>query len=202
MTFKRIGLLAVAGLALAGCAGTFTTEYETGLSADVTRGWRVQDVQVVAPTSLTVSEANRFAPDADIVWHGDPPGDRRAQVAKILDDGITEGASGLRGSRPVIIGVTVQTFHSLSPLALAEAPSGVHNITYSTRVFDARSGEPLTQTEVITADLEAFTGAAAVVAVQQGETQKVRINRHLSNVTRGWLGIGPDPRRQFSGLGR
>ncbi len=202
MEIKTFGILAAASLALSACAGTFTTEYETTLDPSVTRGWTVSDVRVSVPTSLSVSDANRFAPNADIVWHGDPPGDRRAQVQRIMDDAITSGASGLRGGKPVIIGITVQTFHSLSPLALSEAPSGVHNITYSTRVFDARTGDPLTETEVITADLEAFTGAAAVVAVQQGETQKVRINRHLEDVTRGWLGIGPDPRRQFSGLGR
>ncbi|MEM6341228.1 MAG: hypothetical protein AAF729_08760 [Pseudomonadota bacterium] len=41
-----------------------------------------------------------------------------------------------------------------------------------------------------------------MISAQQGQTQKVRIRDHLSRVIRGWLGVGPDPRGVFTGVGR
>ena len=85
---------------------------------------------------------------------------------------------------------------------MSRAPAAVHNIKYVAQVFDAETGEPLTEPESIAADLEAFVGASAVTAALEGNTQRVRIVNHLARVNRGWLGIGPDQRRTFSGLGR
>ena len=194
-----------AGLAtilLAGCSGNWGVKYSAAPDPSVTRGWRVSDVSVSVPDSLTVSEANTFAPDADIVWHGEDFGDRRAQVRSIVREGISRGARGLRGSRPVVLSVRVVQFHSVTPIALDKAPSAVHNIKYDLQVFDARPGKPLTAPERISADLEANVGTAAVVAAIDGDTPRVRIVRHLAAVTAGWLGAGPDQRRTFNSIGR
>lgn len=188
-------------LALAGCSGSFETSYSP-VSASVSRGWTVQDVRVTVPPNLTTTENNSYAPSADIVWHGDPLGNRRVQVARIVDDGITRGASALSGSRPVTLSVTLQEFHAVTPRAVARAPAAVHNIRYAIQVLDARTGAPITQPEMIDADLQAFVGQEAVTAAQSGQTQKVRITAHIANVTRGWLGIGPDVRTNFRSLGR
>lgn len=196
-------ILKVAGfLVLAACSGSWETSYDAPLDTGVTQSWTVRDVIVQIPESLTTTEENSYAPDADIVWHGEPFGDRRAQVAAIVDDGISQGAKPLRGNRPVNLVVTLRQFHALTPKARSLAPSAVHNISYTMQVVDARTGESITEPELILADLMAFTGSAAVEAVLQGETQKVRITRHLKNVTAGWLGIGPDPRQSFSSAGR
>ncbi|NSX56115.1 DUF6778 family protein [Parasulfitobacter algicola] len=195
-----IALLGIALLVLSGCGGTWTTNYDR-LDASVTRGWNVQSVSVTVPDTLTVTEQDSFAPNADIVWHGDPLGDRKAQIAKVMQAGISKGASGLRGPRSVNIGVTVRQFHSVTPRAQTRAPGAVHNISYVIQVFD-RAGNPLTQPQVIAADLEAFVGSDAIQAAQRGQTQKVRITNHLAAVTAGWLGIGPDVRGTFSGPGR
>ena len=187
---------------LAGCSTSWEVDYDTGLSSDVTRNWRVADVVVVVPEELSVSNANTFAPNADIVWHGEPFGDRKAQVAAIVDEGITAGASELQGERPVTITARVNTFHAVTPAAVARAPSAVHNIQYVIAVFDARTAEPLVEPQEVSADLEAYVGSAAIAAAIQGQTQRVRIVDHIALVTRGWLGFGPDQRRSFSGLGR
>ena len=199
---RRWILAAGAALFLAGCAGKWEVDYDEGLDPAVTRTWKVTEVIAVAPEDLTVSNVNRMAPNADIVWHGDPPGDRRAQVARILKAGIERGVSDLNGPRPVTISASLRHFHSVTPFAVANAPAAVHNIRYVVRVFDSTTGAPITEAQLISADLEAFVGASAVTAALQGETQKARITRHLGHVTRSWLGIGPDQRRQFSGLGR
>ncbi|QMU58037.1 MAG: hypothetical protein GKR98_07405 [Boseongicola sp.] len=202
MGLSRILVSGLMALVLTGCAGNWEVDYGDGLPADVTKNWRLADVVAVVPESLSVSNANTFAPNADIVWHGDPFGDRKAQVAAIVDRGITQGASELSGTRPVTITALVEEFHGVTPMAVARAPAAVHNITYLIQVIDASTGQPLTQQERIQADLEAFVGNAAVASAINGKTQKVRITNHLAAVTRGWLGFGPDQRREFSGFGR
>lgn len=189
-------------LLLAACSGSWETTYEKSMDPAVTRDWTVRDVIVELPADLTTTEENSYAPNADVVWHDDPYGDRKAQVAAILEAGITQGATSLRGGTPVNLVATLLEFHALTPKARAQAPSAVHNISYMMQVINARTGEPITEPELIRADLIAFTGAAAFDAVSRGDTQKVRITRHLRDVTAGWLGIGPDPRQSFSSAGR
>lgn len=195
-------LKVAAVLLLAGCSGSWQTNYDAPLDPTVTRSWNVDRVSVSVPDELTTTEDNTFAPNADIVWHGEEFGDRRAQVAAILTQGITVGSSTLRGARDVAFLVTLEQFHAVTPKARAQAPSAVHNIAYIIQVVDEKTGEPLTEPERIQADLEAYVGEAAIFARLEGQTQKVRITDHLADVTRGWLGIGPDPRRVFESTGR
>lgn len=191
-----------AGLILAGCSGNWKVDYTDGIDPALSRTWRLAGVSVTVPEDLTVSEANVLIPNADIVWHGEEYGDRRAQVRAILHEGIEKGARGLKGSRPVTIAVRLTQFHAVTPRAVDIAPSAVHNIKYDIQVHDARTGQPLTAPQRISADLEANVGNAAVIAAIQGDTQRVRIVRHLAAVTAGWLGVGPDQRRTFETLGR
>ena len=199
---RRNVLLGGAALLLAACAGKWEVAYDQGLDPGITKTWNVTNVITVASEDLTVSTVNTMAPNADIVWHGDPPGNRRTQVAQILKEGIESGTAELNGPRNVTVSASLRHFHSVTPFAVANAPAAVHNIRYVIQVFDNNTGQPLTEAQTISADLEAFVGASAVTAALQGETQRVRIVRHLGHVTRGWLGTGPDQRRQFSGLGR
>ena len=189
-------------LPLGACSTSWKVDYDQPVPAEVSRGWTVVDVVAVAPERLTVSESNFFAPNADIVWHGDEFGDRRAQVAAIVDEGISQGASELKGPRGVTITARIETFHGVTPSAVARAPSAVHNIEYVVQVLDANTGQALTEPQRINADLEANVGAAAIAAAINGQTQKRRITDHIARVTRGWLGFGPDQRRTFAGLGR
>ena len=189
-------------LLISACSGNWKTDYNGGIDADVSRNWRASEVTVIVPQTLTVSESNTLAPNADIVWHGDPLGDRRVQVRELIGAGIAHGASGLQGSRPVEIRAIVSEMHAVTPAAVSRAPAAVHNISFSIQVFDSRNGRALTDVTQIDADLPAYVGAAAVVAAQQGQTQKVRITNHVAAVVRGWLGQGSDPRNKFGGVGR
>ena len=149
---RRSLLLTGAASLLAGCAGRWEVDYSDGLDAEVTRNWRLDDVLIVVPSDLTVSHANTFAPNADIVWHGEPFGNRRAQVAAILKEGITLGTRELRGDRPVTITATLMRFHAVTPAAVGRAPAAVHNISYMIQVLDATTGDPLTEKQVVQAD--------------------------------------------------
>ena len=187
---------------LSGCFGSWGVSYSEAPETTVSRNWKLARVFIDIPEDLSVSESNSYAPDADIVWHGEERGDRRKQVGAILKQGLTRGSNGLNGDVPIVLAARLVQFHAVTPAAVSRAPGAVHNIKYDLQVFDARTGRPLTEPQRIAADLEANVGAAAVVAAVQGQTQKKRIVNHLAAVTAGWLGLGPDQRRTFEGFGR
>jgi hypothetical protein len=194
--------LAAAGLLSACVGGTFRTSFARPVPAATAAGWRLAGVRVAVPESLTVSEQKSYLPRADIVWREDPPGDRRAQVAAILKAAATRGASGLRGSRPVILELTVSRFHALTFEAeLRFEEAGVHNIIFTARVLDAAGGAVLYGPEEIEASLPALSGAQMRAARARGETQKSQISAHVAATIAGWLGLGPDPRGTFARSG-
>ncbi len=200
---KRRSVLAMGALLFAAaCSSTWETSYNQGIDEATARSWSFRSVDVSVPETLTVTDVNRIAPEADIVWHGDPAGDRRAQVKAVMEAGLQRGVAGVRGSKPVTLNVTMQRFHAVTPAAVARAPQAVHDIIYTAQVLDARTGAPVTEPILFRTDLEAFTGDQAVQAAEQGQTQKVRIVNHVAAVTQGWLGLGPDQRRTFDSLGR
>ena len=67
----------------------------------------VSRINVDVPRSLSVSEANGYYPRADIVWRGDPIGDRHQQIAAIMETGLTAGTQAMAGGMPVVLDVRV-----------------------------------------------------------------------------------------------
>lgn len=187
-------------MALAACGGTFRTSYGAGAGADAAN-WRVTAVDVSVPRTLVVSEDEVYIPKADIVWREDPAGDRYSQVEAIMETAIRKGASGLKGSRPVRLEVTVARFHAMTFLAETRAPGGVHDIEFTITALDAGSGEVLAGPEYIEASFPAKTGAAMTTARARGETQKSQIADHVARTVASWLGTGPDARQTFSSVG-
>ena len=203
---RKFFLIAAAALALASCGQTWKTDYQDVIDPAVSRGWRVTQVNVTVPRTLTVSEQNSYVPQADIVWREQllgPTDNRYDQVDAIMTEAIRRGSSGLRGSRPVHFNAEVTQFHALTNRTRTRLQnSGVHNITFKAQIVDARTGEPLSPVDHIFAELIGLTGDEARAAVAQGQTQQVRITNHVAAVVAGWLGTGPDVRRTFSRSGR
>ncbi len=200
---RRTTLLGLSATLLSACVGgsSFETAYDP-VPPDLARGWRLAEVRVSVPKTLTVSEAKTLLPNADIVWREDPPGDRHAQVATIIQTAVRSGAQGLRGPRPVIIDITVTRFHALTFEAeLRNRDWGVHNIDFTARVLDARSGAVLLPATTIRAELPALSGPRMSEARSRGVTQKSMIVSHVSKTIAGWLGLGPDNRGKFSRQG-
>ena len=198
----KSAMIFIALLVLSGCGGQWAVEYNQPIDPAISNQWRVVSLDVVVPDTLTVSTVDSLAPEADIVWWGEPEGDRRAQVAAIIETGVAQGSRALRGPVPVHFLVVLEQFHATSPRAQRIAPSAVHNISYTVRVFDNRNGQEVTPAVHVDADLEAYVGAQLVAAQAQGGTERNRIIANIAAVTAGWLGISEDPRRTFSGLGR
>ena len=197
--FLAVGL----AMGLAGCAGSnWETAYEQVDPAQ-SANWRLASVQVSAPATLTTSDVDGYTPDFDIVWHGEPAGDRHAQAAAIIKEGIERGArSALNGREGVRIVATITQFHAITPTVRRMHTVGVHNIQYTVQVFDAHSGAALTEPQNIKAEFPALVGKAGDEADAAGNTQRVQIVNHVAAVTQNWLGKGADPRGKYSRLGR
>jgi hypothetical protein len=202
---RRATLLGLSASLLSACVGggggSFKTEY-TPVPAAVSGAWRLSEVRVTVPRTLTVSEAKTLLPSADIVWREDPLGDRYTQVGKIIQDAVLRGAQGLRGARPVIIDVTVTRFHALTFEAeLSSRDWGVHNIDFTAQVVDAGTGAVLLPASAIRAELPALSGDQMRAARRNGQSQKSMITAHVARTIAGWLGLGPDNRGAFSRQG-
>lgn len=165
---------------------TITGENQTSrtiLPSAILEQINVSKVNVRVPTSLKVSEANRYYPNGDIVWREDPMGNRHAQVAKIMYDAMTAGTAGFNGPVPVILDIELVRFHALSEKARYTV-GGDHHIVFDMVLRDGNTGEALSEPRRITTDLEAFGGQQALMAEARGLTQKVRISGHLAEVIR------------------
>jgi hypothetical protein len=142
---------------------------------------RIDSFTVNVPKSLKVNERNLYYPIGDIVWRGEPRGDRYAQVKAMFDAGLRSAATRIDGARPVRLDVQVTRFHALSEKARYTV-GGVHDIDFRYRLVDVQTGLPIGPSKEINADLKALGGQAAMAAEGRGETQKSRIIAHLARV--------------------
>ena len=174
---------AVCGIAfLAACNAVKIAETELPVTAEaVQRDYRVADLNIEVSRDLKVSEANLYFPIADIVWRAEPAGERYAQVERVFADGMGFGISQLRGSQPVVVDIDVTRFHSLTEKARYSV-GGVHSIKFHMTVRDAAMGQIIEPRRYIEADFTAYGGAEGIAAEARGETQRVRITRHLAGV--------------------
>ncbi len=147
----------------------------------VLRDYSLHSIRFAVPQDMTVSEANSYYPIADIVWRGDPLGNRAEQISAIFQTSIRAAGEGLSGQRPVTVDVELVRFHSLTERTRYSV-GGVHSIKFNLTVRDAQTGEIVEATRRIDGDLAALGGYAALAADNQGQTQKVRITNHLSNL--------------------
>ena len=160
------------------------TKTQAQITAPPHSSFRVEQVQVRVPKSLTVSEANRFYPGGDIVWREDPPGDRHAQVKAIVKAAMLKGVKPVEpGQVPVLLDIKVTRFHALTEKARYTV-GGVHAVQFEMMLVDPTTGTPLSEPKFVKADFKALGGQAAVRAEQAGQTQKVRITDHLAKVIR------------------
>jgi hypothetical protein len=200
MRLSRVtGVFALTAL-LAGCAevplppadaraGAATTEAEEALAFE-RPAYNVRQVEISVPDTLKVSEANAFYPLADIVWRGEPRGDRRAQVRAIFDEAATRAASERVKGLPVAVEIEVRRFHALTEKARYTV-GGVHSIEFELTVKDAKTGAMIEEPRVINGDLPAAGGETALEEDAMGLTQKVLITQHLAKVLSTELAPGP-----------
>jgi hypothetical protein len=141
----------------------------------------IDSFTVSVPRSLEVSERNLYYPRGDIVWRGDPIGDRHAQVQAIVKASLRNAAPRIKGTRPVRMDVQITRFHALSEKARYSV-GGVHDIDFKYRLIDVQTGRQIAPTKDVSADLQGLAGQAAIASNARGVTQKSRIIAHLTRV--------------------
>lgn len=195
----RIGMYAavLAVLAMAGCGSVVTTARGSapfsgadtpGMTNPIDspaiaprKGYVVADLRVDVPADLRVSEANSYYPFADIVWRGDPYGDRRAQVAEIFQDAFARVGTTLDGGPQVVAEIEVRRFHALTEKARYTV-GGVHSVHFMLTLRDAASGAVIDGPHKVKADMRASGGARALAEEAVGYTQRIAITGHLAEV--------------------
>lgn len=158
-----------------------TSDSDTIAPQQATVIYSVEAINVTVPDTLSVSEANSYLPGGDIVWRGDPRGNRYEQVAAIFEDSFERGTAEIQGFVPVVLDVEVLRFHALTEKTRYTV-GGVHSIRFQLAIRSAESGMLLEEPRTVQADLDGYGGTKAIEAEAQGQTQKVRISDHLARV--------------------
>ncbi|MEO5616118.1 MAG: DUF6778 family protein, partial [Cypionkella sp.] len=200
MKMTSISILVLA-LGLSACAQTTSMSSQNQVSSDLSQASRlpqapglrgpvmlqaeydVKAVNVLVPHTLKVSEANTFHPSADIVWRGDLPGDRYAQVKAIFDDAAARSTATMHTGAPVVVDLEVVRFHCLTEKTRYTV-GGVHSLHFMMTVRDAATGAVLQGPRLIVADVKGAGGNRAVAEEQAGRTQKVVVTERLTEVLR------------------
>ena len=148
--------------------------------------YEVTKLWVLVPETLKVSEANNYLPMADIVWRGDPPGNRYEQVDTLVTESMERGVAGLNGPTKVEVVVQISRFHCLTEKARAEV-GGYYGIQFYLSVRDPVTKQPIRPDVWIDATKIALGGQAAIVAELAGSTQKAVVSEHLERMIRAAL---------------
>jgi len=187
--FKTVAFGAIAA-ALTACSSAPTVTRNAPLAAvnasaqiqpQTLRDYDVHSIRFSVPDDMTVSEANSYYPIADIVWRGDPLGNRSQQIADMFQTSIQAAGANLNGQIPVTVEVTLARFHSMTERTRYSV-GGTHSIKFDLTVRNALTGEVLEQTRRIDGDFPGLGGNAALAADSAGQTQKVRVLTHLTNL--------------------
>ena len=197
MTMKMMKFAGLAALALsvAACSDTGMATRNApldtlGMGVEgpqvVTRSYDVKGLQFGTAKKMRVSEGNGYYPFADVVWRGDPMGDRVQQIATIFDTALTRGSADLAGSVPVNVEIELARFHGVTERTRFSA-GGVYNMVFMLTVRHAQTGAIIEPPRKIAANLSAPGGSAAVIAEQKGQTEKVRVTDYLTIVLRDEL---------------
>jgi hypothetical protein len=143
----------------------------------------VNEINVLVPQTLKVSERNSYYPGGDIVWRGDAIGNRHEQVKAIFDTALAQGTADMEGIVPVRLDIRVERFHAITEKA-RYTTGGIHSITFALQIRDLATGHAIGEPRLVKADLNAFGGQQALYEERRGQTQKVRITDHLAEVIR------------------
>ncbi|QYK40255.1 MAG: hypothetical protein KF887_12540 [Paracoccaceae bacterium] len=202
--YTRLVVL-VSALALSACAGKEpASRGAAGVGLGVTQAatdgsdlrlavpqYTVREVRVNVPRSLSVSEANLYYPVADIVWRGEPTGDRYMQVHQMFTEAFGFVTPELQTGPEVIVEAQVRRFHALTEKTRYTF-GGVHSIRFDLTVKDAKTGAILDGPRFVVADTPASGGRKAIAEEQAGRTQRVVIIENLARVIRRELAPPPE----------
>ncbi|MEX0969210.1 MAG: DUF6778 family protein [Paracoccaceae bacterium] len=194
MSLKSFLIAVAAAATLSGCIDT-NVRYSEVLREDQTFNWNVTQINVSVPRTLTTTDQNSQAPDVDIVWIEEGPGDTYAQVQRIFEEGVALGAgrldASLKGGRAVRLEVEVAQFHTLTSRARSNI-GGIHNVDFYIQAFDVATGEAISPRSFLESDQKASGGARARQEDEAGFTMRVANVERIASVVATWLAVAGD----------
>lgn len=140
--------------------------------------YTVSAVNVSVPADLRVSEANMFYPIADIVWRGEPLGNRHNQVKSIFEEAAAKATAPMTQGPAVVVDLQVHRFHSVTEKTRFTV-GGVHDMKYTISLRDAATGQLIAEPWTVRADVKAAGGSQAVAEEMAGRTMRVVIVERL-----------------------
>jgi hypothetical protein len=164
----------------------------------------VTSVELIVPETLRVSEANAFYPNADVVWRGEPQGDRLAQIKLIVEEGLTAGVANLATGPKAVLSVQLERFHAVTEKARFSV-GGVHDVVFVLTMLDPKTKAVLEGPRRVEIAIKASGGDVAIAEDAAGRTQRVVIVEGVAEAIRRELsGLPPSatPRRRglFAGF--
>jgi hypothetical protein len=148
----------------------------------------VRDVSVIVPSDLRASEANVFYPLADIVWRGEPLGNRHDQVRQIFNEATNTATTPMTRGRPAVVEISVTRFHCVTEKTRYSV-GGTHSMHFTLTVRDAQTGAVIDGPRPVVADTKAVGGSRALAEDAAGRTQRVVVLERLVTVLRRELSV-------------
>lgn len=193
MQVTKIALIAGMTLGLMACVpnhdrtanGTPALQPNSGQHA-VIGPINVTKVSVTVPSTLKVSEAHRYYPFADIVWRGEPVGNRHAQVGTIFKEAAARGTAPYKKGTAITVEIEVARFHAVTEMTRTSI-GGVHSMRFFMTVKDAKTGRVIDGPRYVIADTNAAGGQRAVNEDKAGRTQRVVVVERLAQVIQNEL---------------
>lgn len=184
-TMDRRSFLALpALLTLAGCGVPLAQRSDP--RPVMQRAYDLRGFRFAAAQDLEVSERESFYPTADIVWRGDPFGDRVAQIGAMFAEAAARNRRVLNGPVPVDVMVQLVRFHGVTNRTRYTV-GGNYNIVFDMTVYAAGSNTVIEPTRRVVGNLDAPGGETAVRLEESGQTQKVRVTDYLTGLLRSQL---------------
>lgn len=182
----RRAFLVTSGLALVAACAPAGSIQTPDPRPDMRRSYNLRALQFTASEGLIVSEADRFYPTVDVVWRGDPPGPRIAQIESLFLDAARNARPVLSGERPVVADVELIRFHGVTERTRSTV-GGVYNIIFTLAVRDVRTGDVIEPPRRVVANLSAPGGSRGRALDAAGQTERVRVVDFLTGVLRQQL---------------
>jgi hypothetical protein len=194
MSYLKLSAAIILALSVSACSRFDPASRAAKIDADnfaqsvqtLERNYAVAEINYMVPENLSVSEGNGFYPTTDVVWRGDPIGNRPAQIGAMFQEAITRNAPVLQGDLPVIVDLTLIRFHGVTERTRFSI-GGVYDIKFDLTIRDALTGFVIEPTRRVHVDLAAPGGVGAILAEQRGQTEKVRVTNFLAIVMHGEL---------------
>jgi len=172
-------------IGVTGCSNGKSAGWDAGRPI-MTRSYAFTELRFAAPADINISESDEFYPNADVVWRGDPPGDRIAQIGAMFQTAFDRNKPIFTGDQPIVVDIMLIRFHGVTDRTRATI-GGVHNIVFMMTVRDARTGDVIEPARRIEVNLNAPGGRQARRMDAAGETQRFRVTEFLTSVFRSEL---------------